>query len=159
MLKNKKKVLLIIAGLLVLILGIMYWYQSRPYSPSENEIALRIQMDVKEDIGLLVFDYEVEGHQYGGGVSNADGSLIKHDDQIINVWDRGDEGLEISSDTADMWIRFRIITESIAPNFENIYPEEITRYLEPLTFKIRFGEMYDITITGDRDNGYKAVLN
>ena len=42
---------------------------------------------------------------------------------------------------------------------KNLDIEEITRYLEPLSWKAEFGRMYDITITGDKNNGYVAVLN
>ncbi|MBR6958121.1 MAG: hypothetical protein IKH73_06705, partial [Erysipelotrichaceae bacterium] len=88
-----------------------------------------------------------------------DGSLIKHDEQLFVVWNRNDEEMQITADSVDLWIRFRIITEYVTPNFENVYPEEITRYLEPLSWKAEFGRMYDITITGDKNNGYVAVLN
>ena len=56
-------------------------------------------------------------------------------------------------------MQFRIITEYVAPNYENVYPDDITKYLEPITWEAHFGESYFITITGDQTNGYEAVLN
>ena len=45
-------------------------------------------IDTEEDIGLLVYDYRVDSHEYSGGISNADGSLIKHDSDNIVVWNK-----------------------------------------------------------------------
>ena len=156
---DKKKLIMAVFGIFLLILAVDRWYWSRPYSPGKDELALRIQLDTKEDVGLLVYDYYMDGRQHSGGMSNADGSLIKHDEQLFVVWNRNDEEMQITADSVDLWIRFRIITEYVTPNFENVYPEEITRYLEPLSWKAEFGKAYDITITGDKDNGYVATLN
>ena len=41
---------------------------------------------------------------------------------------------------------------------ENIYPEEITRYLDSVSWDAHLGESYFITITGDQTNGYTAAL-
>ena len=62
------------------------------------------------------------------------------------------------SDTVDLSIQFRIITEYVDPNYENIYPEEITRYLDSVSWDAHLGESYFITITGDQTNGYTAAL-
>ena len=73
------------------------------------------------------------------------------------VWNK--EELNNISDTFELSMQFRIITEYVAPNYENIYPDVITKYMEPISWEARFGESYFITITGDKTNGYKAVLN
>lgn len=127
------------------------------HGPSEDEIAIRVQLDTKEDVGLLVYDYSVDGRKYSGGISNANHSLIKRDSEVIIAWGR--EELESVSDTAQLSVRFRIITEYVTPNFENVYPEGITKYADAINFEARFGEEYSITITGDKTNGYKAALN
>ena len=109
-------------------------------------------------MGLLVLDYRADDHEYSGGMSNADRSLIKHDSENIMTWKK--EVLNSSSDNVELSIHFRIITEYMEPNFENIYPEDITKYIEdPISWKAHFGESYFVTITGDKANGYKAVLN
>ena len=125
------------------------------YMPAEDEIALQIQFDIKEDIGLLVYDYCADGHAYSGGMSNADKSLIQHDSHMIIGWKK--QELNSSSDAVELSIQFRIITEYVAPNYENIYPDAITRYMEPISWEARFGESYCIAITGDKTNGYKAA--
>ena len=57
-------------------------------------------------------------------------------------------------------MQFRIITEYVAPNYENVYPDDITEvYGANLVGGDHFGESYCITITGDQTNGYQAVLN
>lgn len=155
----KKKIIgSILAIAVVLILVFIVYYRVVPdeYVPAADEIALHIQLDTEEDIGLLVYDYRAEGHEYSGGISNADGSLIKHDSDNIVVWNK--EELNTFSDTFELSMQFRIITEYVTPNYENIYPDDITKYMEPISWDANFGEAYFITITGDKTNGYKAIL-
>ena len=155
----KKKIIgSILAIAVVLILVFIVYYRVVPdeYVPAADEIALHIQLGTEEDIGLLVYDYRAEGHEYSGGISNADGSLIKHDSDNIVVWNK--EELNTFSDTFELSMQFRIITEYVTPNYENIYPDDITKYMEPISWDANFGESYFITITGDKTNGYKAIL-
>ena len=72
------------------------------------------------------------------------------------VWNK--EELNTFSDTFELSMQFRIITEYVTPNYENIYPDDITKYMEPISWDANFGESYFITITGDKTNGYKAIL-
>ena len=64
-------------------LGFLFLFYSQTipddYAPADDEIAVHIQFDTREDIGLLVYDYCADGHEYSGGTSNADGSLIGHE--------------------------------------------------------------------------------
>lgn len=156
----KKKVIGIIAAVVVVLgLGLVVYNQIIPkeYVPSDDEIALHLQLDTEEDVGLLVYDYRIDSHEYSGGMSNADGSLIKHDSDVIVVWNK--EELNSLSDTFELSMQLRIITEYVAPNYENVYPDNITKYIEPISWEAHFGESYFITITGNKTNGYKAVLN
>ena len=151
-----------LANVILAVLGLGFTLYSQPasgeYVPAADEIALCIQLDTKEDIGLLVFDYSADGTQYSGGMSNADKSLLRHDERLIEVWNQ--ETLRCSADTVELSIQFRIITEYTDPNYENVYPEDITRYVDaPLSWQAHFGESYSITITGDQTNGYQAILN
>ena len=155
----KKKIIgSIFAIVVVLILVFIVYYRTVPdeYVPATDEIALHIQLDTEEDIGLLVYDYRADGHEYSGGISNADESLIKHDSDNIVVWNK--EELNTLSDIFELSMQFRIITEYVTPNYENIYPDDITKYMEPISWDANFGESYFITITGDKTNGYKAIL-
>ena len=155
----KKKIIgSIFAIVVVLILVFIVYYRTVPdeYVPAADEIALHIQLDTEEDIGLLVYDYRADSHEYSGGISNADGSLIKHDSDNIVVWNK--EELNTLSDIFELSMQFRIITEYVTPNYENIYPDDITKYMEPISWDANFGESYFITITGDKTNGYKAIL-
>ena len=155
----KKKIIgSIFAIVVVLILVFIVYYRVVPdeYVPATDEIALHIQLDTEEDIGLLVYDYRADGHEYSGGISNADESLIKHDSDNIVVWNK--EELNTLSDIFELSMQFRIITEYVTPNYENIYPDDITKYMVPISWDANFGESYFITITGDKTNGYKAIL-
>ena len=156
----KKKVIGIVAAIVVVLgLSLVVYNQIIPneYVPAADKIALHLQLDTEEDIGLLVYDYRADSHEYSGGISNADGSLIKHDSDNIVVLNK--EELNNIADTFELSMQFRIITEYVAPNYENIYPDDITRYMEPISWEAHLGESYFITITGDKANGYQAVLN
>lgn len=156
----KRKAIGIIAVIVVVLgLSLVVYNQIIPneYVPADDEIALHIQLDTEEDVGLLVYDYCADGHEYSGGISNADGSLIKHDSDNIVVWNR--EELNNLPDTFELSMQFRIITEYVAPNYENVYPDDITKYMEPISWEAHFGESYFIAITGDKTNGYKVILN
>ena len=155
----KKKVIGIIAAIVVVLgLSLVVYNQIIPneYVPAADEIALHLHLDTEEDIGLLVYDYRADSHEYSGGISNTDGSLIKHDSDNIVVLNK--EELNNIADTFELSMQFRIITEYVAPNYENIYPDDITKYMEPISWEAHFGESYFITITGDKISGYKADL-
>ena len=155
----KKIIGMAAAAVIVLGLSLVIYNQIIPdeYVLADDEIALHLKLDTEEDVGLLVYDYRAGGHEYSGGISNADGSLIQHDSDNIVVWNR--EELNLSSDPFELTMQLRIITEYVAPNYENVYPDDITKYMEPISWEAHFGESYFITITGDKANGYKAVLN
>lgn len=155
----KKIIGMAAAAVIVLGLSLVIYNQIIPdeYVLADDEIALHLKLDTEEDVGLLVYDYRAGGHEYSGGISNADGSLIQHDSDNIVVWNR--EELNLSSDPFELSMQFRIITEYVAPNYENVYPDDITKYMEPISWEAHFGESYCITITGDQTNGYQAVLN
>lgn len=155
--KQRIGIIAAVAVALGLSLVVYNRFHGKNYVPAADEIALQIQVDTKEDIGLLVYDYQAGGRTYSGGISNADGSLIKHDSDNIVVWNR--EELNNISDPFELSMQFRVITEYVTPNFENIYPEDITKYAEPIAWEAGCGETYHITITGNRVDGYKAVLN
>ena len=155
----KKIIGIAAAAVIVLGLSLVIYNQIIPdeYVPADDEIALHLKLDTEEDVGLLVYDYRAGSHEYSGGISNADGSLIQHDSDNIVVWNR--EELNLSSDPFELTMQLRIITEYVAPNYENVYPDDITKYMQPISWEAHFGESYCITITGDQTNGYQAVLN
>lgn len=157
---NKKKIKILIAIVIVFILGVLLYSRmsSNDFKVSDDEIAMHIQLDTKEDIGLIVFDYIVDGHEYSGGIANADKSLLSHNSKEIQVWNK--QELNTSSDSVDISVHFRIITKYVEPNYENIYPNDITKYIElPISWNAKFGEEYFVTITGDNLNGYIVELN
>lgn len=159
---NKKKIGIVVGIVVAIVvtlgLGLILFRQLFPdeYVPAADEIALHMQLNTKEDVGLLVFDYHADGYESSGGMSNANKSLIKHNSDNIQVWNK--QELNTSSDTIDLSIQLRIVTEYVDPNYENTYPEDITKYIEPISWKAHFGESYFITITGDKRSGYEAVL-
>ena len=109
----KKIIGIAAAAVIVLGLSLVIYNQIIPdeYVPTDDEIALHLKLDTEEDVGLLVYDYRAGGREYSGGISNADGSLIQHDSDNIVVWNR--EELNLSSDTFELSMQFRIITEYV----------------------------------------------
>ena len=155
----QKKIKIVIGVILVLILGVVLYVQNAndQFKVQDDEIALHIRLDTKEDIGLIVFDYTVDGHAYSGGIANADRSLLRHDSESIQVWNK--QELNTSSDSVDISVQFRIITEYTEPNYENIYPEHITKKINvPISWHAAFGQEYFVTITGGSQSGYTAEL-
>lgn len=123
---------------------------------ADDEIALQIKLDIKEDIGLLIVNYDANGSKGSGGTSNADKSLLKHDELLIYTLRKQD--FDNPSDAENMSVQFTVITEYVEPNYENIYPAEYTKPMDAISVKANFGESYFITISGDKTNGYEAVL-
>lgn len=157
---NKKKIKIAIAVVIALVFGFVLYVQmsSDEFKVADDEIAMHIQLDTEEDIGLIVFDYIVDGHEYSGGIANANKSLISHNSKKIQVWNK--QELNTSSDSVDISLQFRIITEYVDPNYENIYPNNITKNIDvPISWNAKFGEEYFVTITGDNQSGYTAELN
>ena len=162
---NKKKIVIGISVLIALILCFVLYKLLFPgdFQVGEDEIAVRIKLDLKEDIGLVVYDYSIDDHELGGGVSNADRSMIRRNDELISTWNKKeleDMFLDIDIDSDHLLFRmaFRIITEYVDPNYENVYPEDITKYLEPIEWTAYFGQEYTVLITGDKTNGYTIAL-
>ena len=157
----KRKMIGMIAAIVtVLGLSLAVYNQAMPgeYVPAADEIALHIQFDTEDDLGLLVYDYRAGRYEYSGGISNADGSFLRHDSDNTVVWNQAE--LKDLSDAFTLSMQFRIITECVTPNYENRYPDDITEYVEPIiSWEARFGESYWIVITGDKTNGYHAVFD
>ena len=124
---------------------------------AEDEIKLFIQLDLKEDIGLLIFDNNLDGVETSGGISNADKTTLKHDEVLY--WTLSKQEYGNPAEIVNWSVRFRVITEYCDPNYENNYPEEYTVLLDPISVKAKFGGTYHITITGDKENGYQASLS
>lgn len=155
----KKKIIIIIISILAALTGIYFIYNSKQEAPSlkEDEIALDITLDLKEDIGLLLIGYNVNGIEGSGGVSNADKSLLKHNEHLYHTLSKQDFSNETNLDNLKLY--FKVVTKYVDPNYEDIYPEEYTKVMKPLTINAKYGETYKITITGDNVNGYQAILN
>jgi len=155
---KKKTGIIVLAFSVILIIAIIFVlskaYESK--QTSENEINIQIQLDLKEDIGLLIIDSDFCGNKESGGVSNLDKSMIKKNDVIS--WSIDKQHYVNISDTIELALHFTVISEYCDPNYENIYPEEYMIPIEEIAFTANFGETYFIKIVGDKTNGYQAIL-
>lgn len=157
---SKKKIIfssiciLLICFLLVLVLN----RNNDEVIVEDDSILLQVKLDIKEDIGLVIYDYSVGGIERSGGVSNADKSLQKHN-SVIQIPMNKQWEFDNLTDIEDLTIKFAIITEYVDPNYDNIYPEEYTKTIEtPIHLNAHYGEAYMVTIVGDKENGYQATF-
>lgn len=157
--KNKKIIISVICVLVICGLAFLFInHKNNEFKVADDEIALQIKLDTKEDVGLIVFDYTAGGFEHSGGIANADKSLINHNDLLIQTMSKQPD-FDNLSDIEDLTIKFTVITEYVDPNYDNIYPKEYTKVIEtPIPLKAHYGEAYSVTISGDKTNGYKAVL-
>ena len=125
-----------------------------PRATADDEIALRIQLDLDEDIGLLVIDYAAGESSGSGGVSNADKSPLRRDELLFYTLER--HFFDDPSAVGSLRLAFTVITEYTDPNYENVYPEEYTVPAGDVSIDAEFGGVYSITITGGRESGYRA---
>ena len=155
---RRKNVVIVLGLIAVLIAVVSIWsmLSAEPPQAAEDEIMLKIQLDLKEDIGLLILDCKMNGVETSGGISNVNKTMLKHDEVLY--WTLNKREYDHPADTGELTIRFRVITEYCDPNYENIYPEEYVILLDPISINVGFGENYATTITGDKANGYQAVF-
>ena len=146
------KIFIIIIILLILSFLLIKYLKNNEYNTPLEEITLEIKLDLKEDIGLIIIDYEVDDISGSGGISNANKTLISHNDTLTYTLNK--QEFNNLSNIENLIINFKIITKYIDPNYENIYPEEYTSIIAPIQIKAHYGETYHITITGDKTNGY-----
>ena len=153
-----KKILIFMVLLALLLLTFILYASGsfdRPPQAAENEILLKIRLDLGEDVGLLLIDHSVDGKEGSGGMSNADKSSLKRDEVLYWTFEKAADD---TAETADIFVRFTVVTEYVDPNFDNVYPEELMIPLEALSFSSRYGEIVSIRIEGDRERGYCAIL-
>jgi|BioPla2DNA2_1021312.scaffolds.fasta_scaffold41912_1 hypothetical protein len=156
--KKKRTMLIVVVGLVfVAALALMRFFPSvNDVTVASDEIRLEIQLDVEKDIGLFIIDRDIAGNDFSGGISNADKSLLKHDELLINNYTK--EEFSNVEDLNNLKLRFSIITKYVDPNYENVYPEEYTKVMEPIYIDAKYGETYRFTVTGNSKDGYKSVL-
>lgn len=153
---RKGIIILFIVCLLGLSFALYRWYISDEFAAFDDEIALQIKLDIKEDIGLIIIDYDVNGSKGSGGISNADKTMIKHDELLIYTLSKSD--FNNLTNIENLSIQLKIVTKYIEPNYDNVYPDEYTIPIDTISLKGNYGETYFITISGDKRNGYEAVL-
>lgn len=148
------KTFIIIIVILILFFSLIKYLKNKEFIPALEEITLKIKLNLKEDIGLIIVDYTVDDVSGSGGISNANKTLISHNDTLTYTLNK--QEFKSLTNIENLIIKFKIITKYINPNYENIYPEEYTSIIAPIQIKAHYGETYKITITGDKTNGYIA---
>lgn len=154
--KKKIGIAVLVAAAVLAILILVYHGTHGSAQTNADEISLQIQLDLKENIGLLLIDSDMDGSVSSGGSSNADKTMLKKDDCIY--WPIERQNDENIPDNVTLSLRFTVVTEYCEPNYENTYPAEYQIPMEAITFPAEFGKSYSIRITGDKTNGYRAVL-
>ncbi len=124
--------------------------------PPEDKIVVNIQLDLDEDIGLLLTEWDINGQTGGSGACNADRSMLKRDSS--NEWEFDRVMLEKPANTYEVKLKFIVVTEYFDPNYDFDYPDEYKKPMNEIAFTAKFGETYYVTITGGHQDGYQAVL-
>ncbi len=156
--KSLKNIIFVMTVTAVIVLSLMTGCSGQYDLPSEDDmIQVIIKLDLKEDIGLFLTEWDINGQKGGSGSSNADRSMLKHDDILDWSFDR--QFLEVPADTVDLTLRFIVVTKYFEPRYDFDYPEEYMIPMDPISLTADFGETYSVTVTGDSVNGYTAVLN
>jgi hypothetical protein len=147
-----------IAAVCLVSLYACVWLDEGEYVPAADEIVLKIELDVDEDVGLVLIDYEVGGVKRSGGMSNADRSMLKAGDTLYDTLSKDGElgGLD---ELGPMTVEISVVTEYVEPSFEDDYPEELVRPCEPVEIDAAYGGVYDIVVTGNNTDGYAASVS
>lgn len=153
---HKKIIFLIILLSIILCLIIKKNNKVDETKTSDDEIILQINLDVSKDFGLLLIEYETKDASGSGGVSNANKSLIKHNDNLTYSLSKQD--FNNASDITDLTLTFKIVTEYVEPNYEDNYLASLSFTLNPVQINAQYGNTYHITITSD-ENSYQAILS
>ncbi len=123
---------------------------------AKNVIRLQVRLDLQEDIGLLILDYDAPGLSGSQGTSHADRSLIGRGERCDFALCRQD--FSGRADAVPLTLRFTIVSEYVDPNFDNLYPAELVLPLEPIMLEAAYGRSFDLLISGSRASGYRAQL-
>ena len=153
---RKKIIFLIILLSIILCLIINKNNKVEKNETSADEIILQINLDVPKDFGLLLIEYETKDASGSGGVSNANKSLIKHNDNLTYSLSKQD--FNNASDITDLTLTFKIVTEYVEPNYEDNYQASSIITLNPVQINAHYGNAYHITITSD-ENSYQSILS
>lgn len=154
--KNKKLCLSIILLIFTMLFAFSGCDNTVYDIPEEDKIVVNIQLDLDEDIGLLITDWNINGQTGTSGVINADKSKIIRDSN--ETWEFDRFILNKEADTYELKLKFTIVTEYFEPNYEFDYPEEYTIPTNEISFTAEFGKTYSVIISGGQQNGYNAVL-
>lgn len=154
---NSRKCSICIAGAVVFCIFALFGCSLDAVPPKEadNAITLCIQLDTAEDVGLLVLEYCADGESGIGGIGNANRTTLKHNERILYKFTR--EMFQHPSDTKNLSLQLKVITDCTEPKMDFDYPQEYTKILAPISLEAQFGSSYNITIRGDKINGYEAV--
>lgn len=147
------KVMMILLGIVFICFFVYSRFFPSKVVPQDDEIFVQVQLNIKEDIGLLIYDYEVNDHIFSEGIANADKSLLKHDGIVTLSFSK--DHLKVDQSSIKMKINFRVITQYVDPNYENIYPEELTKSIDEFNLHMEFGKIYYLELTGDAMHGYQ----
>ena len=128
-----------------------------PYAPADDEIALRIQLDLDEDIGLLVIDYAAGESSGSGGVSNADKSPLRRDELLFYTLERHffDDPSAVGQPAPGLHGHNGVSGAQLRKRL----PRGIHLPAGGVILGAEFGEVYSLVISGGTESGYEAVLS
>jgi hypothetical protein len=151
--KTKRKALVgfIILILLLVSFIVCYIYNSDDEpTVAEDEVLLIFDLDTQDELYQVSMDYLIDGEIVGdSGTRNADGTPFYENERIYDSF-KLDAEYDIS----------KLCLQLYVADFINDFGDHKGEYKVENEIELfaEYGNIYYITISGDKENGYTAIL-
>jgi hypothetical protein len=152
-LKMKRKALVFsIFLILLLVLFVVCYMSNSDNEPTvaEDEVLLIFDLDTQDELYQVSMDYLINGEIVGdAGTRKADGTPLVENERIYYPF-KLDTEYDISKLSLQLYVA----------DFINDFGDHEGEYKVENTLKLfaEYGNIYYITISGDKENGYTAIL-
>jgi hypothetical protein len=152
-LKLKRKALAVFIILILMLISFVVCYISnsdKEPTASEDEVLLIFDLDTQDELYQVSMDYLIDGEIVGdAGFRNADSTPFVENDRIYYPFNL-DAEYDISKLSLQLYVA----------DFINDFGDHEGEYKikNRLDLSAEYGKDYYITITGDKENGYTAIL-
>jgi hypothetical protein len=152
-LKMKRKALVVFIILILLLVFLVVCYMSNSDNEptvAEDEVLLIFDLDTQDELYQVSMDYLIDGEIVGdAGTRNADGTPLIENERIYDPF-KLDTEYDISKLSLQLYVA----------DFINDFGDHEGEYKVENVLKLfaEYGNIYYITIAGDKENGYTAIL-
>lgn len=124
----------------------------------EDEFLIAVHMDTDDDVYRLSREYALNGVPVGGG--QCMNSSMKPLEGDVYISFQRDVLLEKGENTDGFSVMFFVADTPLVPEDINQAASHIGEYAveNEICFSPRYGEIYNVTVSGSRKDGYRAEL-